>query len=106
MDKKRMLEELISFYTDGNKAQFACMIGVKPQVISAWIARNTFDNELLYANCKNLSADWLLSGEGSMIRGNLQNVDIPDEDLKTTIIRLQAENDVLREVVGLSKKGK
>ena len=28
------------------------------------------------------------------------------EELKTTIIRLQAENDVLREVVGLNKRGK
>lgn len=43
MDKKEMLEKLINYYTNGNKAQFAAMLGVKAQNVSAWIARNTFD---------------------------------------------------------------
>lgn len=44
-----MLEALISHFTNGNKAQFAKHLGVSPQTISAWIARNTFDSELIYA---------------------------------------------------------
>ena len=68
-----MLESLINYYTDGNKAKFALMIGVKPQTLSAWISRNTFDVEAIYKSCMNISADWLLSGGvGDMLR-NKQN---------------------------------
>lgn len=30
--------------------------------------RNTFDVYLVYAKCDGVSADWLLTGEGSMMR--------------------------------------
>lgn len=63
-----MLESLINYYTDGNKAKFAAMIGITPQLVSNWLSRNTFDAELLYKGCKNVSADWLLSGNGEMIK--------------------------------------
>ncbi len=67
MDKSQMLEQLTNYYTNGNKANFANMIGIKPQLLSNWIKRNTFDAELLYQTCKGISADWLLSGKGDMI---------------------------------------
>lgn len=64
-----MVENLVNYYTDGNKAQFAKMVGISPQTLSKWIGRKTFDAELLYQKCSNLSADWLLSnGNGEMIR--------------------------------------
>ena len=66
MDKKTMLECLINHYTDGNKAAFAKMVTVTPQTISKWLARNSFDNELLFQKCAGVSASWLLTGEGEM----------------------------------------
>ena len=69
MLKSEMLECLINYYSDGNKAKFSAKIGVKPQTVSAWIARNTFDAEVLYTKCSDVSADWLLSnGMGDMLR--------------------------------------
>ena len=63
-----MLEAIISHYTDGNKAKFATLLGLTPQTISAWMARNTFDSELIFTKCRGLSAKWLLSsGEGDML---------------------------------------
>ena len=62
-----MLEAMISHYTNGNKAKFSTLLGVSAQTISAWIARNTFDAELIYTKCSYISADWLLSGEGTML---------------------------------------
>lgn len=60
---------MINHYTDGNKAKFAKMLGVSPQTVSAWIARSTFDAEVIYAKCSDISADWLLSnGTGEMLR--------------------------------------
>ena len=61
-----MLECLINHYTDGNKAAFARMLTITPQVLSQWLARSSFDNELLFAKCKGVSASWLLTGEGEM----------------------------------------
>lgn len=68
MDKTKMLEGLIRHYTKGNKAQFAKLLGVSAQTISAWIARNTFDAELIYAKCRYIDAKWLLTGEGAMLQ--------------------------------------
>lgn len=66
-----MLECLINYYTDGNKAKFAAIIGVRPQTINTWEARNTFDAELIYSKCDGVSGDWLLGkGEGEMIKSN------------------------------------
>ena len=67
MDKGTMLECLINNYTDGNKAAFARKLGVSPQVLSHWIGRKTFDNELIYQKCAGVSAHWLLTGEGEML---------------------------------------
>jgi hypothetical protein len=68
MDKKTMLEAIINHYTGGNKAQFSKLLGVSPQTISAWVTRNTFDAELIYAKCVGISAEWLLNGNGTMLK--------------------------------------
>lgn len=62
-----MLECLINHYTDGNKAAFARMLTITPQVLSQWLARSSFDNELLFKKCPGISASWLLTGEGEML---------------------------------------
>lgn len=67
MDKTKMLEGLIDHFTNGNKAQFAKLLGVSAQTVSAWIARNTFDAELIYTKCRYVSSSWLLTGEGPML---------------------------------------
>lgn len=68
-----MLEGLIRHYTKGNKAQFAKLLGVSAQTISAWIARNTFDAELIYAKCRYVDSSWLLTGEGAMLQETENN---------------------------------
>ncbi len=65
-----MLNALIKQFGNGSKTQFANILGVKPQTISSWITRNTFDTELIYAKCENISADWLITGNGNMIHSD------------------------------------
>ncbi len=68
LSKKERLEALINHYADGNKADFARKIGISPQGLSTWLARNSFDVDILYSNCESISAEWLLAGHGQMIK--------------------------------------
>ena len=70
MNKSQMVKELIAHYSNGNNAQFASMLGVKPQTISSWISRDTFDLELIYSKCVDVSANWLLTGKGPMLESD------------------------------------
>ncbi len=63
-----MLEQLIEYYNNGNKSQFSKRLGITPQGISTWLVRNTFDSELIFSKCENVNAEWLLTGEGSMLK--------------------------------------
>ena len=101
MEKKEMLDDLIAHYANGNKSQFAAKLGIKPQALSMWYTRNSFDAELIYTKCENVSGDWLLSGGiGSMFKSEHATSEEHDE-----IIRLRAENNAFREVIGLRKSG-
>ena len=55
MTKKERLEAIIAHYGDGKPSQFAKLIGVAPSTISSWLARDTFDYELLFAKCENIN---------------------------------------------------
>ena len=70
-----MVLELVDYYCNGNKSQFANMLDIKPQTVNSWVSRDTFDAELIYTKCKEVSAEWLISGEGSMLKDN----GIPEE---------------------------
>lgn len=66
-----MLEQLVNYYCDGNKAKFAAKLGIKPQALSMWFSRDSFDAELVYTKCESISAEWLLShGMGEMLKTN------------------------------------
>jgi len=70
VEKKDILLALVNHYSDGNKAQFAAKLGVTPQTISTWISRNTFDIDKIFAYCEGVSAEWLLTGKGELLRVN------------------------------------
>jgi len=63
---------MISYYTDGNKAAFARLLGILPQTLSSWETRDIFDADLIYKKCKGINARWLLSCEGQMLEAQLE----------------------------------
>lgn len=68
MNKKERLEAIIAHYSDSKPSVFAKFIGVAPSTISSWLARNTIDYDLIFAKCEDISAEWLLTGKGSMYK--------------------------------------
>ena len=76
MGKAEMILALIEHYSNGNKAQFANLLGITPQGLSTWIKRGSFDIELVFAKCEGISAQWLLSGQGSMLKDG-EKAEIP-----------------------------
>lgn len=91
MKKSDILESLINFYTDGNKARFATKIGVKPQTINTWIVRDTFDIDVVYSKCEGVSGDYLLTGEGKILtKDRFANNAHEVEQLKKEITVLKA----------------
>lgn len=100
MDKKMMLEQIVNHYTDGNKAKFANMLGVKPQTINTWLLRNTYDAELIYSKCDNISGDWLLSGEGEMIKSiQGEYIDVRQDNELLNLCKLLVRNFQQRDEV-------
>lgn len=110
MGKRDVLETLINFYCDGNKAKFAAMIGITPQLLSNWIKRDTFDYEQVYEGCPNLSGDWLLSGKGSIVKEDKQSDNTQNDNselLKLCLLLVQnykQRDQVMNELVSMVNK--
>lgn len=95
MNKKGQLESLINYYTDGNKTQFANMLGIKPQTVNSWFLRDTFDLELIYSKCIDISSDWLLTGEGEMLKSERPQI----EEGGIPLLPVKAQGGSLNEFV-------
>ena len=67
-NKAQMLDQIKNHYGFTTDIEFAVHLGIKPQVLSNWKSRNTFDAELIYDKCKALNPAWLLCQEGTMLR--------------------------------------
>lgn len=68
IDKKLILKEIKKHYNFKNDAEYARFLGISPQTLSSWYARNTFDLELLYSKCIDFNAEYLITGRGGMLR--------------------------------------
>ena len=68
MDKSLILNKIKSYLNLKSDTELANFLGIKPQVLSNWRARNTFDTELIYTKCVDIDANWLLTGEGEMLK--------------------------------------
>lgn len=68
INKSLILNEIKSHYGFKSDAEFARFLGIKPQTLASWYSRNTFDIDLLYSKCVDIDANWLLTGNGEMLK--------------------------------------
>lgn len=73
MEKGKILDKIVDFYTRGNYRQFADTIGVKYSTVTAWKYRNSFDVDIISAKCKEINYQFILTGEEPMLKTGLSN---------------------------------
>lgn len=71
----RKIKEHLNFKKEGDFANF---LGIKQSTLSTWHARNTFDIDLISQKCEDLSYDWLLTGNGEMLKNDKIESNITD----------------------------
>ncbi|MDV3822892.1 hypothetical protein CMU07_09010 [Elizabethkingia anophelis] len=67
IDKNKILDQLTEYKGFRRKAELASFLGIKPNVLSNWYSRNTFDEKIIISKFPEINKVWILTGEGSML---------------------------------------
>ena len=68
MTNNEQLDQLVSHFAKGLKADFARMLGITKQSLHSWYTHNHLDVGKIYMACPGVSVDWLITGEGAMLK--------------------------------------
>jgi len=60
----------MSYKGFSRKTEFALFLDIKSNVLSNWYNRNSFDENILANKFPEISYTWLLTSEGSMLKGS------------------------------------
>lgn len=71
MDKDLILNEIKKHYKFNSDVDFANFLGIKTTRLSNWRKRNTLDYKLVSTICEDINANWLLTGNGPMLKSEL-----------------------------------
>lgn len=66
-DKSERLTIIMDKYARGRQAQLARILSLPKSTMNTWFVRNTFDADLLLRTFPDLSAEWLMRGDGPML---------------------------------------
>lgn len=79
LDKPLVLDRIKEYYKLKGNAELARFLGVAPNTITNWYGRKTFDIDVIYTKCVDIDMNWLLTGEGNMLRtesGKEENIPV------------------------------
>ena len=68
MNRSLMLKEIKKHIGLKKEIEFAEYLGIKQSTLATWHMRNTFDTAILIEKCDFLSPEWLLTGDGCMLK--------------------------------------
>lgn len=69
---KEVIERLKIALNLSSDNALAETLGVSKATLSNWKSRNSIDIPLLFSKCEHLSVDWLLTGNGAMLKSTTQ----------------------------------
>jgi hypothetical protein len=93
MDKSLILKDIKKHLGLKKDTEFADYLGIKQSNLSLWYKRGTINYDLIISKCKDIDANWLLTGKGQMIKENKNECLKSDttefkEDLNTNELEL------------------
>ena len=68
MDKYLILNRIKEAYKFKTDVALSRFLGIKPNTLSGWYSNHRIDFDLIFEKCESISFDWLLTGEGEMMR--------------------------------------
>jgi len=68
MDKLLILNSIQKHYGFEKDTHFAEFLGIPDQNLYKWKSICAFDAELIYTKCPQINANWLLTGQGEMLK--------------------------------------
>ena len=100
--KIEMLRQLADYYGISKNVDFARFFGISEPTSFNRLKMGVIDFEEIYAKCPEISADWLLSGEGPMLKTERdklvasQNTNIGEgANQNVSVVECQAVKDAL-----------
>lgn len=78
-----IISEIKSYLNLKTDSELADFLGTTQSNIATWKKRDTINYELIIAKCPNIDANWLITGEGNMLRSSYKpsasNNELTDE---------------------------
>lgn len=68
MNKSLILNRIKLAYSLKNDAELARFLEIQRNTLSNWYSRNTIDYDKVFLKCESLNFDWLLTGQGEMLK--------------------------------------
>jgi hypothetical protein len=82
---------------------FADFLGIPQATLANWHRRNTFDIDIVYGKCPEIDANWLLTGEGEMLKRPKEEPVPPLAESPASNL-LRVDNAVLKDMVAAQKR--
>lgn len=71
MEVSKILDEIKEYYKFKTDAEFARFLNIRPQSLSNWRSRNSFNPFLVYKQCPEINPDWILLGKRPIKKDDL-----------------------------------
>ena len=101
MDKSFIINQIKLHLGIKTDSEFAEFLGVKQPTVSTWRKRNTIDYDLIITKCNDIDANWLLTGEGEMLKSDNNTPAVAEPQLGTDVEGVNLDTIEERYVVPL-----
>ncbi|GHV13545.1 transcriptional regulator [Bacteroidia bacterium] len=100
MNKELILNRVKQSNYLASDKELADFLGISKSTLSNWYKRNSIDYDLLFSKCEQIDKNWLLTGQGEMLRSEKKpEVKEYDIDNSGSDIISEPENKVVEETV-------